>query len=123
MTNAVQGSGISGPDLDSIVEEAKQWYLETKQFLIDAMLSGGYPYGAVKLTPEEQYANYLKVVNDPAQLQALEASLYNLYKGRADAPFAVEEAMSRYHRLMQNLGATLGQTTPIGIPTNTLPQP
>lgn len=99
-------SEISGPALDKIVAEAKEWYIQTKEFLIKAMLTGGYPYGAVRLTPAQQYAKFRAMT--PQDWQALEGTLLNVFKGRPDAPFQVERAMAGYVRLMTNLGRVYG---------------
>lgn len=101
-----QVAGAGGPAMESLAEQAKTWYVKQRDFLVKELISGGYPYGAVRLSPQEQYQKFLQMT--PQDWQNLYASLMQLHRGKPDAPFLVEKSLGAYVRLMRNLGRVYG---------------
>ena len=95
-----QLTGLSGPFFDGIVEELTEWYLETKEFLIE-MLTKDYPYGSVELTPEEQLENFLTMRED--DWIALKERLALRYRGRPDAEERVQNDLADFLVYMDGL--------------------
>lgn len=96
---------ITGPELDSVVAEARKWYVETRLWLIEKLNEGGYPYGTVPLTPIEQYTRYLEMQKE--DWLRMEGGLMNLYKGLPDQRQRVEQALNSYIQRMNSLGLQL----------------
>jgi hypothetical protein len=92
---------LSGPKLDKIVSELRVWYVETKVRIIEQM-SKPYPYGAVPLTPDEQYSNFLTMT--PEDWLTMRMALMNLYHGHPDSINLVEQEINRYVQRMQAYG-------------------
>ena len=98
-------SNISGPYFDSIVKEVKEWYFETKERLIKA-LTEDYPYGSVKLTPEQQLENFRAMSQQ--DWEALSAKLSLRYKGRPNEDALVQEELTSFMTQMAGLQARMG---------------
>ena len=78
---------ITGPTLDELAKELTAWYIETREFLIQA-LSEGYPYGSVPLTPTEQVEKFMSMT--PEDFKELTAKLLDRHRGKPNA-----EALAR----------------------------
>lgn len=99
-------TSVSGPYFDGIVKEVVEWYLTTKEFLIKA-LTEDYPYGSVKLTPEEQLENFLTM--NQQDWQALSDRLALRHRGHPDAEARVEQDLQDFVRYMEGLRRRLGR--------------
>lgn len=97
---------ISGPELDRLKKDAMDWYYDMRQRLIED-LERGYPYGAVKLSPAEQYQNYIQM--QPEDWTGLIAQLTNRYRGLPDQDRLVNNDLSSYVRKMLDYGARAGE--------------
>ncbi|HXH05377.1 MAG TPA: hypothetical protein VNI83_02185 [Vicinamibacterales bacterium] len=93
---------VTGPELDKIVAEAREWYATTRQWLIE-QLSEGYPYGTKPLSPIEQLMRYMEVRMDPQAWRALVMMLEDRYRGLPDARDRVERDLQAYVRRMEAL--------------------
>src|SRR6266550_2030214 len=98
----VDKSVVTGPELDAIVAQAKEWYFKERAFLIEAMLSGGYPYGATPLTPAQQFAKFQRM--QPQDWLQLRATLMNIWKGDPNALQNTEQALNSYSQQMAHYG-------------------
>lgn len=107
MTEKVVAPGLSGPYFDSLVEELVQWFLDTKEFLIEALTEGGYPFGSVKLTPEQQLENFLRM--DQTALEAMSARLSLRHQGHPDADARVQKDLADFFTHMQGLSGRLSR--------------
>lgn len=92
---------LTGPELDEIERELKAWYVETKAWLIK-MISNPYPYGAVPLSPREQYENFLRMQRN--DWLAMREALYRIYRGDPEAFTKVEEEIKRFVQRMEAYG-------------------
>lgn len=88
---------LSGQQLEQIRELSTQWYVQTRQKLIKA-LEMGTPYGAVHLSPEEQYMNFVGM--QPEDWSALIAQLNNRYRGLPNQRELVNSDLTAYTRKM-----------------------
>lgn len=88
---------LSGEQLENVREQATQWYVEMRQKLIKA-LEQGTPYGAVQLTPEEQYMQFVGM--QPEDWSALIAQLTNRYRGLPNQRQLVNADLAAYTRKM-----------------------
>ena len=95
---------VTGPSLDQVVKEAREWYAAKRTWLIE-QLSESYPYGAVPLTPMDQLARYSEMQLDPASWRALVMMLEDRYRGLPDARQKVERDLQAYVRRMEALKA------------------
>jgi len=94
---------IDGPELDKIKKELVEWYLNTRAWLIEAMESGGYPYGNRQLSPSEQIERFLQMT--PEEWDYMESRLMERYRGRPNQRELVEADLKDYSRRMtQALG-------------------
>ena len=73
---------ITGPKLDEMSEQLVDWYLKTRDELVDAM-EQGYPYGNVPLNPQEQVERFTSMTSEDWQVMA--TRLAERYRGRPDA--------------------------------------
>ncbi len=91
---------ITGPKLDQVAEELRQWYLTTRAKLIE-VLEEGYPYGSVPLTPQQQVEKFLAMT--PEDLQVLMAKLVERHRGEPNAQELarkdVEDYISKMNRM------------------------
>lgn len=97
---------MSGPELEKVSARVRKWYVAERIRLVHK-LSTPYPYGAVKVTPEEQYSSYLEVKADPNRQLEIRQMLYRLYQGDENALDTVEREFQRYIMRMEQLGAKL----------------
>lgn len=86
---------IGGPELDAIVREAKEWYVNTRQELIKA-LEEPRPYNSKELTPIEQLIRFDEMQSDPQLWSQFILSLYDRYRGLPDVERRVNADLTRY---------------------------
>lgn len=106
MTEKAVAPGLSGPYFDSLVKELVGWWLEGKEFLIDA-LTEGYPFGSVPLTTEQQLENFLRM--DQTALEAMSARLSLRHLGHPDADQRVQNDLADFFTHMQGLSGRLSR--------------
>lgn len=106
MTDKAVAPGLSGPYFDSLVKELVQWWLDTKEFLIEA-LTEDYPFGSVKLTSEQQLENFLTM--DQTALEAMSARLSLRHRGHPDADERVQKDLADFFTHMQSLSGRLSR--------------
>jgi len=97
---------VSGPELDKIAKEAKEWYLEMREYLIKALEGDDYPFGSVRLSLTEQVAKYDSMT--PMDWSTMIENLYKRYKGRQGALKLVGDDIARYRGRMERLKARMG---------------
>lgn len=102
---------LTGPELDSVVAEATDWYKAERKFLIDALLAGAYPYGTVPLTEAEQVQNYDNMT--PEGFAALRNTIMQIYKGDADIQDKTQRTLDAYDAHMQRLKRIQSQSLPL----------
>lgn len=73
---------VNGPALDKLTAELKTWAVDYKARLRKA-LSQDYPYGAVKLEPQEQVSRFLEMRGQ--DYEALILQLNTKYLGAPNA--------------------------------------
>ena len=105
MTVQTAPPGLSGPYLDSLVKELVQWWLDTKEFLIEALTEGGYPFGSEPLTSEQQLENFLRM--DQTALEAMSARLALRHQGHPDADARVQKDLADFFTYMEGLHGRL----------------
>ena len=91
---------LSGPELDKLVERLKVWYAKTRLELIE-LLSTPYPYGSVRLTPDEQVERFQLMTED--DWAAMQAGFANKYRGLPDQEQRVEQDMQNYQNYIARL--------------------
>ncbi len=91
---------ITGPALDEIVEELKEWYLNTREMLIQA-LEEGYPYGNVPMSPSQQVERFLSMTQE--DWQNLIARLAERHRGKPDVQDLVQQELRDYIQRMTRL--------------------
>ena len=96
---------LTGEELDKIVAGATEWYFAMREFLIESLQSGDYPYGHVKLTQEEQYNQYKRMSG--ADWTTMVERLRERFRGMSDASQRVSTELTRYRERMEKLGAKL----------------
>lgn len=96
---------LSGPDLDKLYEETRQWYVASKLRLIEE-LSDPYPYNSDPLDEMTQAQNYLALT--PETLLQMRAALGRVYQGHPDAINLVENELQKYFNRMEELVGRLG---------------
>ena len=106
MTQKAPVVGLSGPYFDSMVEELVEWWLDTKEFLIEA-LTDVYPPGSVPLTAEQQLENFLNM--DQTALEAMSAQLSIRHLGHPDADARVQKDLAEFFAHMQGLSGRLSR--------------
>lgn len=104
MTKQAVTPGLSGPYFDSLVKELVGWWLDTKEFLIEA-LTEGYPFGSEPLTPEQQLENFFRM--DQTALEAMSARLSIRHLGHPDADERVQKDLEGFFHHMQGLSGRL----------------
>lgn len=110
---------LNGPELDSVVEEARKQYNRDRQYLI-SQLTTPYPYGTVPTTPEEQYVSFETNSNNPEFWSQMRQALYRIYRGTDDPINKVETEIARYVKRMETVGARLKAGQPVDEFTGTL---
>jgi len=106
MTEKTVAPGLSGPYFDSLVKELVEWWLDAKEFLIEA-LTQDYPFGSVKLTSEQQLENFLRM--DQTALEAMSARLSLRHQGHPDADKRVQKDLADFFSHMQALRGRLSR--------------
>lgn len=106
MTEKVAAPGLSGPYFDSLVKELAEWWLEEKEFLIDA-LTQDYPFGSVPLTPQQQLENFLRM--DQTAFEAMSAKLSMRHLGHPDADQRVQNDLADFFYHMRGLSGRLSR--------------
>lgn len=91
---------LSGPRLDQMVTELKQWYLDMRLKLMKE-LEEGYPYGSVKLTQREQLSRFLQMGS--AEWQEFESKLSERYRGQPNQRELVQQEIQDYIAHMTRL--------------------
>lgn len=99
-------SSVSGPKLDNLKQTLIEWYAQKRIELIEAF-EEDHPYGSVRLSKMEQYAQFEAKLQDPNNWIMLVASLYERYRGLPDASERVQKDLEDYIRSMRALGAEL----------------
>ena|SRR3990167_205932 len=84
---------LSGPAMDAMAKELKVWYVSYRQELI-ATLEEEYPYGAVRLSPLEQYNRFLEV--SPQDYEILISKLNDRYRGLPNQYNLVNRDLANY---------------------------
>lgn len=98
---------LSGPELDEVRDAAIKWYYTMRQFLIEK-LESGHPFGAVHLTPAEQFQNFIQMA--PEDWSALIAQLTNRYRGLPNTQELVNADLANYTRKMLSYGNRAGMS-------------
>jgi hypothetical protein len=96
---------VSGPELDAMVKELAEWYYVELDALMEA-LTEGYPFGATKLTPAEQYLRYREMA--PEDWREFIINLEARYRGFPDARQRVQSSIDTYVARMEALGGKVG---------------
>ena len=91
---------LTGPELDSLAKELRQWYVETRDWLV-SMLETPYPYGSTPLTKDEQLEQFLSLT--PEDWQGLIAKLEERYRGLKDMRERVQADLNSYVLSMDKL--------------------
>lgn len=92
---------VSGPQLDEVVEEVKEWYSTMRQWLIERLEEGGHAYGNIKLTQEEQVQKVLSW--GPEDWQKLYRQRLERYRGLEDADDRAKADVQRFMVRMSHL--------------------
>ncbi len=92
---------LGAKELEELVQEAATWYAETRQWLIERLEEGGYPYGQVKSTQDEQLLRYLAMT--PDSWRQLFDQLKERYRGLPDAFARASSDIRRYRQAMEEL--------------------
>jgi hypothetical protein len=85
---------LSGPKLEAMVEELKEWAVDYKLKLHMRLKQGGYPYGAVKLNDTEQFARFMEMRGQ--DYEALVANLNAKYLGHPQAYNMVNKELADF---------------------------
>lgn len=91
---------ITGPSLDEVVSELSQWYINTREALIQAM-EEGYPYGSVPLTPSEQVERFMTMTQQ--DWDDLTASLADRHRGKPKAEELVRKDLEDFVTKMNRM--------------------
>ena len=91
---------ITGPTLDELAKELTTWYIETREFLIQA-LEEGYPYGSVPLTPREQVERFMAM--SPEDWQDMTAQLIDRHRGKPDAEALARKDLEEFTNKMNRM--------------------
>lgn len=95
-------NSLSGPSLDALVDEVREWYVEMRAFGIKALTGDSYPYGSIPITPEEQYQKFLSM--QPTDWAQMRAILANIHRGEPDMVEAVEKDIENYIHIQESYG-------------------
>ncbi len=91
---------ITGPELDSIVEELQAWYLKTAEELMQA-LEEGYPYGSIPMSPSQQVEQFLSMTQE--DWEVLTSRLGERHRGKPDVQEIVQKELQDYIQRMTTL--------------------
>ena len=84
---------VSGPRLDKLKEELKRWAVEYKLTLYKR-LREDYPFGAVKLAPQEQFSRFLEMAGQ--DYEGLVSQLNGKYLGHPNAYDLVNKELADF---------------------------
>ncbi len=84
---------ITGPSLDELAKELSQWYLRTREELIQA-LEEGYPYGSAPLTPREQVSKFMSMTEE--DWMDMTNKLAERHRGKPNAEELVRKDLEDY---------------------------
>lgn len=84
---------ITGPTLDELAKELTEWYINTRELLIQA-LEEGYPYGSVPLTPREQIDKFMSMTSE--DWSGLVTKLVDRHRGKPNAEALAREDLEDY---------------------------
>lgn len=93
-------AGISGPELDEMVENLREWFTQKVDWMVER-LSEGYPFGSTPLSEVEQLQRY-RAMNE-TDWQALIAQREQVHKGKPNSRELVQKDINAYGRHMQAL--------------------
>ena len=96
---------LSGPKLDRMVSEIRDWYFDNRKRLIAAMVEE-YPYGSIKLSPDEQLKKFMTM--SPDDWRILTAQLSDKYRGEPDQAKLVQQDINHIITQMSRLAANRG---------------
>jgi hypothetical protein len=91
---------ITGPSLDELAKELSQWYIDTREFLIQAV-SEGYPYGSDPLTPRQQLEKFMSMT--PEDWQDMTAKLIDRHRGKPDAEALARKDLEEFTNKMNRM--------------------
>ncbi|KKL83585.1 hypothetical protein LCGC14_1973260 [marine sediment metagenome] len=94
---------ISGPTLDELAKELSQWYIKTREELIES-LSEGYPYGSSPLTPRQQIDRFMSMT--PEDWQELTAKLIDRHRGKPNAEELARKDLEDYVNKMNRMATS-----------------
>ncbi|KKM04643.1 hypothetical protein LCGC14_1577110, partial [marine sediment metagenome] len=94
---------ITGPTLDELAKELANWYINTRELLIQA-LEEGYPYGSAPLTPREQIDRFMSMT--PEDWEGLVSKLVDRHRGKPDAEVLARKDLEDYVAKMNRMGAS-----------------
>ncbi len=94
---------ITGPTLDELAKELTRWYINTREFLIQA-LEEGYPYGSAPLSPREQVERFMSMT--PEDWQDLTAKLIDRHRGKPDAEALARKDLEEFTNKMNSMAFT-----------------
>lgn len=92
---------ITGPRLDEMARQLREWYITTRDSLMKA-LEEGYPYGSVPLTPQEQVDRFMSMT--PEDWQIMSAKLALRHRGKPNVQELVRKDIQDYITRMSRLG-------------------
>lgn len=99
------GPNVSGDFLNQMKTDLTEWYFKTRNEMIE-FLSQGTPYGARRITPDEQLDRFMQMT--PQDYEALLVRLQNRYRGLPNSETLVSDALSKYLARMFGMMATRG---------------
>lgn len=93
-------SGVSGPELDELVEDLRKWFSEQVDWMVER-LSEGYPFGSTPLSELEQLQRYRAMQQQDwaALIQQREA----IHRGKPNTRELVQQDINDYVGRMQTL--------------------
>lgn len=93
-------AGISGPELDQYVEDLRDWFSESVEWMIER-LSEGYPFGSTPLSELEQLTRYRAMQQGDwaALIQQREA----IHRGKPNMRELVQKDINAYIERMKTL--------------------
>lgn len=92
--------GVNGPSLDKLKERLVKRYANTRLMLIQRMQED-YPYGAERIPPAQQYANFLAM--QPEDYESLIYTLNDKYRGLPDSVNRVNTDLAAFMSHMLGL--------------------
>lgn len=109
---------LSAKQYEKLQREVQDWYIKTRDRLIDDFEADGYPYGSVPLSEREQLARYLQMQD--ADWRLLFERVMSRHIGKPNQMKLALTEMKRYQVRMERLrekyggGAQVQQTVAEG---------